>query len=170
MSTAEEYAWTEGFSCKLAPEVVQRECRHIEKVYGELTPETFLKEAAPAGAILHPLIDWDDDTAAHSWRVQQARRVISSLRILYPPAPERMPAFVSVVKKTDGEAHRVYVSIAPVIKQGDSRIDWLRSELDRLVRLLARTERFAEFQPLREAASLVEQNLVGEMALATAAD
>ena len=170
MSTDQEYVWTEGFSCKLAPETVQRECRHIEKLYGELTAETFLEAATPEGAILHPLIEWDDDKAAHGFRLQQARRVISSLRVIYPPQPERTPAFVSVVKRTEDEAHRVYVPVGPVVKEEASRIEWLRSELDRLIKLLARTERFAEFDPLREAAALVEQNLVGGMALATAAD
>lgn len=49
---------------------------------GTLTPEAVLAEAADANSILHDQFTWDADKAAHSWRLEQARTLIRSVKIV----------------------------------------------------------------------------------------
>lgn len=53
-----------------------------ERNDGTLTPEDVLTEAADANSILHDQFTWDADKAAHSWRLEQARTLIRSVKIV----------------------------------------------------------------------------------------
>lgn len=43
---------------------------------GLLRPEDVVKAAKPKSSPLHDKFDWDDGTAAHNWRLEQARHLI----------------------------------------------------------------------------------------------
>jgi hypothetical protein len=51
-----------------------------------------LPEARPEGHPLHATFDWDDATAAESWREKQAHDLIVSVRIVFREATEHEPA------------------------------------------------------------------------------
>ena len=56
--------------------------RELERIRNEkqsLTPEIIVDESRPESAALHHCFDWDDETAAESWRKQQARHLVNSL-------------------------------------------------------------------------------------------
>ncbi|MFA5138355.1 MAG: hypothetical protein WC728_03900 [Elusimicrobiota bacterium] len=56
---------------------VQGELERIRKRNGGLLrPEDVVRAARPKSSPLHDRFDWDDGTAAHSWRVEQARHLI----------------------------------------------------------------------------------------------
>jgi len=62
-------------------------------------PEKIVRAAEPLGSPIHPWFEWDDSAAASKYRLQQAERLVRSLRIEYAH-PDRgrhqAPAFVSV--------------------------------------------------------------------------
>lgn len=57
--------------------IVQDELERIRgRNDGLLRPEDVVKAARPKSSPLHDKFDWDDGTAAHNWRLEQARHLI----------------------------------------------------------------------------------------------
>ncbi len=52
-----------------------------EKNGGVLTPDAVVAEAKSPKSVLHDQFDWDDKSAAQQHRIEQARRLIRSVRI-----------------------------------------------------------------------------------------
>lgn len=48
----------------------------------KLEPETVVSEATDPGSPLYTHFEWDDSTAAHEWRLQQARQLIRRYKII----------------------------------------------------------------------------------------
>lgn len=85
------------------------ELERIEKVYGSLTPENVLEASKKKNAVLHNLFNWDDEKAAHQYRLQQARTIINNLEIIIISDGEsrQIPVFETIIKNDV----RVYKSI-----------------------------------------------------------
>ncbi len=49
---------------------------------GILTPDSVVEDATDPESVLHPLFEWNNDIAAHKYRVDQARTVISSVTVI----------------------------------------------------------------------------------------
>lgn len=49
---------------------------------GLLTPDAVVAEAASKSSVLHDLFEWDGKKAAHAWRLDQARTLIRSVRVV----------------------------------------------------------------------------------------
>lgn len=66
-----------------------------EKHHHHLTPQVVVDEARlaedEAGLLLHGQFDWNDPTAAESWRRFQARKLMASQRVVYREATEDSP-------------------------------------------------------------------------------
>ncbi len=66
---------------------------------GELTPQNIVDESRSEDAVLHGCFDWNDETAATSWRKQQARTLIDNLvtvEVCGEATPETTRAFVHI--------------------------------------------------------------------------
>jgi hypothetical protein len=119
---------------------------HIQQIYddhGRLTPEIVVDEARSTSHPLHAHFDWDDNSAAESWRREQARQLIRSVRIAYrkPSDGEQLSvrAFHSI-RSEDGYAYRpadeiIQDPLATKILLADMRREWqaLRSRYERFV-------------------------------------
>jgi hypothetical protein len=79
---------------------VQDELEKIRKRnLGLLRPEDVVQAAKPKSSPLHNRFDWDDGTAAHNWRLEQARHIIR--------------VFVQVLETDKGTAEsRVFVALS----------------------------------------------------------
>lgn len=67
----------------------------LQKLYDEnrrLTPVLVLTEARDPDSPLHTLFEWNDSEAAERWRLQQARELIRSVRVVYREATGTDPA------------------------------------------------------------------------------
>jgi hypothetical protein len=67
----------------VASGIVEREMQAIYGEYGELVADTVLEWAQPVTAPLHSFFDWDDAKAGHEHRLEQARRLIRSVKVTY---------------------------------------------------------------------------------------
>lgn len=73
---------------------------------GSLTPSAVVDAARLPRHVLHPHFEWDDQKAAESWRLDQARILIRCIHIEDEEAPEgRAPAFISVTQKSGVSYH-----------------------------------------------------------------
>lgn len=62
---------------------LRSQLQRIYDEHGELTPELVVKEASDPTHPLHSRFNWDDRTAAESWRKEQAHQLIRSVRVVY---------------------------------------------------------------------------------------
>jgi hypothetical protein len=89
------------------------------KSTGPLTAERVLAEATNPRSQLHRYFEWDDAKAAHSYRVEQARKLIRSIEVVIEDAKGKeipMRAFYSV---RDAEGQRNYESMQFVFETPD---------------------------------------------------
>jgi hypothetical protein len=112
---------------------------------GELHPQAVVEGARPPESPLHKYFEWRDEKAAALYRVDQARALIRSIRVVDDHERSR-PAFLSI----QADAGRAYRSIADVMGNADLR-----------ERLLAQAQRDLDawtlrYRELREIVELIE--------------
>lgn len=90
---------------------------------GKLRPEDILNEASSKDSPLHPVFEWDDSRAARKYRIQQARRFLKAIVVVYEDN-EVAPAFYNVsvnIEDDEGneETERFYQSAEVLVKRPD---------------------------------------------------
>lgn len=88
---------------------------------GRLTPENVVGAAQQKSHVLHKHFEWDDATAAHHYRLDQARTIIRSIKVVDEETEETQPAFVSVAD--NGVAYR---SVQEVVTSRELQLSVLR--------------------------------------------
>jgi hypothetical protein len=126
---------------------------HLQAVYdrhGRLTASLVLEAATPEASPLHDLFEWDDSAAAEAYRLDQARRIIMAVRVVYRDATETEPArsvrawhAVHAPEEEGRYEPAEKVAADPLLRRivlRDMERDWLAFR--------RRYEQFAEFWPL----------------------
>ena len=94
-----------------AARVVGRALARLVKAHGEVTPEIVLDEASKDTSPLHSYFDWDDKTAAVAYRIEQAKHLIRSIKVVVEADGDgediEVRAFVSV----ESDSRRRYQTI-----------------------------------------------------------
>lgn len=110
---------------KEALEVVQ--ARH-----GTLTAEIVVKEAESPDSPLHRYFAWDDEEAAHQYRLFQARALIRRVKVAIQATPDRI---VRVRAYTHVRSERAYVPTAQALERNRNMVlDQARLDLAALRR------------------------------------
>ena len=129
----------------------------LQKLYDEnhrLTPAIVLAEAKDPDSPLHPLFEWSDHEAAEKWRLQQARQLIRSVRVVYKPAtgtePEKSVRAWQSLRTEDGFVYEPSEQIAldPFQRKlllADMEREWKQlarrwADFDEFWRLISATE------------------------------
>lgn len=68
---------------------VREELTFLEERDGVLKPESVIEFARNKKTELHKEFDWNDTTAAHQWRLQQARILIKTIVTILPDNKDR---------------------------------------------------------------------------------
>jgi hypothetical protein len=161
-----EYIWAAGcrISKKTADANVIGEKLHVLQAQnsGRLTARIVVDAARPEASPLHPCFEWDDLRAAELWREEQARHVISSIRILQrddeSETPRVMHAYVNLEETIDDELQRGYVPMARVL--GDR--DLLAQAVAKAGKeLKAFEDRYAQFDAIARAVRIAREEIQG---------
>lgn len=112
-----KYKFRQGYHAPkgLDAEEAGRELFRIREQYGFLKNDIVVNEAASKSSPIHSAFDWDDATAAQSWREKQAANLIRSVIIVEQKKPE-MHAFTLVVERVDNEPVKYYLPTEEVAK------------------------------------------------------
>lgn len=105
-----KYIWKLGSLAKeIDPNEAVTELERIENIYGAITPENILEASKSKRSLLHRLFNWNDESAANQYRLQQARTIINNIEIVIisDGQPRQMPVF-EIITKDD---KRIYKSI-----------------------------------------------------------
>lgn len=128
-----------NISCGIdAKEVVS-----VLKTFVEINPDVVVKHAKQPSSPLHKYFEWDDSKAAHSFRLQQARALIASIRIEEDDG-NRYPAFLSVTLENHNKA---YVGIEKISESEDLINQVLFSALRELRYWSAKHQKLKNFLP-----------------------
>lgn len=99
MRKAKGYAWksTQTESAYHATaEQAHTAFETIRKRDGKLTAPAVVDEARPEESVLHEDFEWRDEIAAEKYRQQQARQMISAVRIVWEEKSPPVRAYVNV--------------------------------------------------------------------------
>lgn len=134
-----QYGWAEGLHHKTDAATAAAELERIRQEHG-LTATTVIEESRPETAPLHNEFEWDDETAATQYRLNQARHLIRDVLVVRPNE-KPVPMFVHV--KTDGNKGG-YIPVTTLVQHTDmydiavqEAQLYLQSARDRLFGLLA---------------------------------
>lgn len=107
---------------------------HLEKIAnknaGDLRPEAVVEAARTKRSPLHEFFEWDDSTAAHEYRLDQARHLIRSIEVVTVDDGDRVNAFHNVVVKTDEDDEnrsRAYVTLQRAMNDDDLKEQVIRT-------------------------------------------
>lgn len=110
---------------------------------GRLTPDNVVDAAEDEASPLHQCFEWDNDAAAHMFRVEQARHLIRSVRVDVTTSHHtvRVPAFVHDPECERGE--QGYVSIRQLSSDEDKSREVVIAEFSRAASALRRARAVA---------------------------
>ena len=103
---------------------------------GILLPETVIRLAKNPKHPLHPYFDWDDAIAAHQYRLDQARDLISSIEVLVE-YEDRVVTAISYIH-SPGSKDQGYIAVDALAKKPEEARQALQIELERIMGSVAR--------------------------------
>ena len=119
---------------------------------GRLTPEQVVAAAKSNRHPLHKHLEWNDERAAHSWRLQQARQIINIVMVDTEDG-ETERAFISVNEKGRGRAYRDSITI-----KGDATLQ-LEVMRQAITDLKAFQTRYREMDHICDKIAIIEQDI-----------
>lgn len=139
------YAWSPGARYSGDAQKVGTEIERIRKAgAGSLEPEAVVEHARSHNSVLHTYFEWDDEKAAHSYRVSQAGDLIRAVQVDITRSniekPKTIRAFVSV--KQGGE--RSYTSTLHAMNDQQLRAQVLATAWAELLALRRKYEHLEE--------------------------
>ena len=144
METSKNYFWAKR-THNVRAEVVGAVFEELEEEFGDVTAENFLDVSRPEESPTHRMFEWDDDRAAENYRLHQARTIINDLRIEVVTEDKslKIPAYVNVVRKTDGTAR--YQNAPKAFETAETREIVLERAKRELEIFSVKYERYVEF-------------------------
>jgi hypothetical protein len=111
---------------------------------GSLTPDLVVKDAEDSSSPLHDLFEWDDSIAGHKYRIEQARQVITSVRVVIT-TEHKAVSTVYYVRDPEAEStEQGYVSIDKLKTNTDLARESIVMEFSRAASYLQRARIHAE--------------------------
>lgn len=110
-----KYEWKlASFAKGIDPDDAVKELERIESIYGSLTPDNILKESYLEDSILHPLFEWNDNSAAQNYRLQQARNLLNNVtvKIIHNGEPRQISVY-EVVNLGEDRCYKHIESLTP---------------------------------------------------------
>lgn len=148
-----KYEWWDGYNRSVDANVVGAVVENIEQTNGNVTKEAFLEVSRPDDSPTHELFEWDDSVAAEAYRLDQSRKIINSLRVVYMDNGGEEKKVSAFIRTSEKEQKPVYENIESALKDDCKReiiLNRIRGELDAFI---VRNQHIEELADLLEEAS-----------------
>jgi len=110
---------------------------------GLLTPDAVVAEASSKASVLHGEFDWDNKTAGHAHRLDQARTLIRSVRVIIT-TDKTTVSTVGYIRDPDiAQDEQGYVSTASLVGDTERSRSVLIAEFSRAAAALRRAREIA---------------------------
>lgn len=111
----------------IIPVDAQTAGNELQRIYerdGVIEPETVVSESRTPSAPLHSCFEWDDEKAAHKYRITQAQNIIRAIVVVDDVKQPETRAFVNV--------QREYHPVSVVVRNPEKREILLQNALNEL--------------------------------------
>jgi len=149
------YKWRNGARYSGLVAVVGQELDKIRASNnGIAAPRKVLETARNTNSPLHRYFEWNDNTAAEQWRLEQARNLVQSVEVICGDKSDAKPirAYVSVEKN----GKRGYMEITDVMTDVGLRKQLLSQALSDAESYEAKYKALTELQPVFKAIGKVK--------------
>ena len=116
---------------------------------GKLTAELLVIEAADPDSVLHKSFEWDNDKAAHQHRLDQARTLIRSVRIV-TYTETTVVRSIAYVRDPNAGDEQGYVALASLKSDREKAIEAVRYETKRASAAMHRAKEVGDVLGLGE--------------------
>lgn len=123
--------------------LIATELARIAGRSGKLTPQAVVDEARNPEHPLHACFDWDDETAAEAWRLEQARTLIRSVRVEITTEERTISTVYYVRDPEKGAGEQGYVELPKLKRKPDLAREALVAEFARAASALQRARDLA---------------------------
>jgi hypothetical protein len=117
--------------------------RELEDDRGRVTPESVVNAAEAPTHALHNDFVWDDAAAAHQHRLNTARQIISSVRVVVTTSTKRVACVAYVRDPLAAPREAGYVSVSRLRTEADAAKEALSAEIARVQSTLERAKEIA---------------------------
>ena len=148
-----KYSWWDGYTRVVDANTVGAVVEQLEERNGQVTKEDFLEVSRPDDAPTHALFEWDDSVAAERFRLDQSRKIITSLRIVYENNDKEEVKVSAFIQTSPNGTNTVYENIHEALRDVGKReivLNRIRGELDAFINRNRNIEELADI--LEEAA------------------
>jgi hypothetical protein len=121
---------------------IRAEAIKILEENGRVTAEALVQAARDSAHPLHKEFPWDDKRAAHQHRLDVARRIIASVRIVVTTTTRKVSC-VGYVRDPDAVPRQGYVSVTRLRTERESAREALGAEIARVQSILERARELA---------------------------
>lgn len=103
-----KYQWiSAGFAKGISPDEAIKELESIENTYGSLTAENIVTASEKENALFHKLFLWDNEKAAHQYRLSQARTILNNIEVkIISDGAEKKISVFEIVKTETGKVYK----------------------------------------------------------------
>ena len=139
----------------------------ISRIYsenGSITPDLVIKAAEDPNNVLHHLFEWDNFKAGNAYRVDQARQIITSVKINIVTESRTISAVSYVRDPRLPNDQQGYISVAKLKTDKDLAKDSIRYEFQRAYAHLHRAKTHAEILGMEDQVSALLNTLEEVMA------
>jgi len=129
---------------------------------GLLTPDAVVAAAKDKDSVLHDYFQWDGKKAAHAWRIEQARTLIRSVRVVITTHKTSVSVVCYIRDPGLADDEQGYVATASLVGDKERSGEALIAEFSRAAGALRRARELAiafEMEGEVEAVSATVQNL-----------
>ena len=138
---------------------INAEINRIYQEHNGITPSLLVEEAKDPNSILHHLFEWDNEKAGHAHRLDQARQIITSVKVNIV-SETKMISAVSYVRdpRVPGD-QQGYVSIETLKTDKDLAKESIKLEFARAYSHLQKAKLHAEVLNMQNQVGLLLTNL-----------
>jgi hypothetical protein len=138
---------------------IHAEINRIYQEHNGITPSLLVEEAKNPESVLHHLFEWDDEKAGHAYRLDQARQIITSVKVNIV-SETKMISAVSYVRdpRVPGD-QQGYVSIETLKTDKDLAKESIKLEFARAYSHLQKAKLHAEVLGMQNQVGLLLTNL-----------
>ena len=116
--------------------------RELEDRFGRVTPQIVLEAAKNPKHVLHREFEWDNGKAAHRYRLDQARTIIASIRIVVETNNKQFVG-IGYVRDIKAGQESGYIATRVLRTEEEAARDTLQFEVDRIQAILDRVREVA---------------------------
>lgn len=141
----------------------RQELERLRKAHGGiLKPEEVVEAAKPRTSPLHRCFTWDDDAAAHQWRLEQARRLLRVFVHIVDDGDKRIESRVFVALSSDRPDGGGYRALADVLEDEDLRQVLLHDAYDDMARFRRKYVDLKELAEVFDAMSTAQRRMLAK--------